>query len=168
MINLKEINISLFNLKQFIELNIICPNIKELNLYIYEKDPEINKYEINNIFSNIITLKLYIFKSNFDLIDFMDNNNKKIKNLEIYYKCNKYIKSQSTISLENIKNLRIEGNIFIYNNFKFPNLEYYYLNIENINNIKFEGNNDYDLINIFLMKNKFILKDLIFQINLKI
>ena len=93
LINIKEINISLFNVKQFIELNIIWPNIKELNLYIYEEDPEINKYEINNIFSNIITLKLYIFKS-FDLIDFMDNNNKKIKNLEIYYKCDEYIKSK--------------------------------------------------------------------------
>ena len=158
MINLKEINISLFNVKQFIELNIICPNIKELNLYIYKEDPEINKYEINNIFSNIITLKLYILKSNFDLIDFMDNN-LRITNLEIYYKCDKYIKSQSKIILENIKNLRIEGNIF--NNFKFPNLEYYYLNIENKKKIKFEGNDDYDLINIFLMKNKFILKDLI-------
>ena len=124
LINIKEINISLFNVKQFIELNIICPNIEELNLYILEKDPEINKYEINNIFSNIITLKIYIFKTNFDLIDFMDNNNKKIKNLEIYYKCDEYIKSQSKIILENIKNLRIEGNIFIYNNFKFPNLEY--------------------------------------------
>ena len=63
MINIKEINISLFNVKQFIELNIICPNTEELNLYIYKEDPEINKYEINNIFSNIITLKLYIFKS---------------------------------------------------------------------------------------------------------
>ena len=167
LINLKEINISLFNVNQFIKLNIICPNIKELNLYIYEEDPEINKNEINNIFSNIITLKLHILKSNFDLIDFLDNN-KKIKNLEIYYKCDKYIKSQSKIILENIKNLRIEGNIFIYNNFKFPNLEYYYLNIDNIEKIKFEGDDDYDLINIFLMKNKFILKDLIFQINLKI
>ena len=57
--------------------------------------------------------------------------NLKIKNLEIYYKCDKYIKSKSKIILENIKNLRIEGNIFIYNNFNFPNLEYYYLNIEN-------------------------------------
>ena len=64
----------------------------------------------------------------------MDNNNKKIKNLEIYYKCDKYIKSKSKIILENIKNLRIEGNIF-FNNFKFPNLEYYYLNIENKKNI---------------------------------
>ena len=160
LINIKEINISLFNVKQFIELNIICPNTEELNLYIYEEDPEINKYEINNIFSNIITLKLYIFKS-FDLIDFMDNNNNKIKNLEIYYKCDEYIKSKSKIIVENIKNLRIEGNIFIYNNFKLPNLEYYYLNIENIEKIKFEGDNDYDLINIFLMKNKFILKELI-------
>ena len=149
----------MFNVKQFIELNIICSNTEELNLYIYEEDPEINKYEINNIFSNIITLKLYIFKS-FDLIDFMDNNNLRITNLEIYYKCDEYIKSQSTILLENIKNLRIEGNIFI-NNFKFPNLEYYYLNIENIKKIKFEGDDDYDLINIFLMKNEFILKDLI-------
>ena len=89
----------------------------------------------------------------------MDNNNNKITNLEIYYKCNKYIKSQSKIILENIKNLRIEGNIF--NNFKFPNLEYYYLNIENIENIKYEGDDDYDLINKFLMKKEFILKDLI-------
>ena len=31
LINIKEINISLFNVKQFIELNIICPNIEELN-----------------------------------------------------------------------------------------------------------------------------------------
>ncbi len=35
LISLKEINISSFNLKQFIELNIICPNIEELYLYIY-------------------------------------------------------------------------------------------------------------------------------------
>ena len=70
----------------------------------------------------------------------MDNNNKKIKNLEIYYKCDEYIISQSKIILENIKNLRIEGNIFNYNNFRFPNLEYYYLNIENIKNIEFENN----------------------------
>ena len=89
------------------------------------------------------------------------DNNLKIKNLEIYYKCNEYIKSKSIIILENIKNLRIIGNKFIYNNFKFPNSEYYHLNIENIENIKFEGDDDYDLINIFLMKNKFILKDLI-------
>ena len=84
--------------------------------------------------------------------------NLKIKNLEIYYKCGKYITLKSTILLENIKNLRIEGNIFIYNNFKLPNLKYYYLHLENIENIKFEGDDDYDLINIFLMKNKFILK----------
>ena len=89
------------------------------------------------------------------------DNNLKIKNLEIYYKCNEYIESKAIIILENIKYLRIEGNKFIYNNFKFPNLEYYYLNIENIENIKFEGDDDYDLINIFLMKKKFILKDLI-------
>ena len=43
MKNLKEINISCFNLKQLIKLNIICPNTEELNLYIYEDDPEINK-----------------------------------------------------------------------------------------------------------------------------
>ncbi len=49
-----------------------------------------------------------------------------MKNFEIYYKCNRYIKLQSKIILENIKNLRIEGNMFIYNNFQFPNLEYYY------------------------------------------
>ena len=36
------------------------------------------------------------------------DNNKKIKNLEIYCKCDKYIKSKSKIILENIKNLRIE------------------------------------------------------------
>jgi hypothetical protein len=56
LINLKEINISLFNLKQFIELNIICPNIEELNVYIYEEAHEINKYEINNIISKILLL----------------------------------------------------------------------------------------------------------------
>ena len=91
----------------------------------------------------------------------MDNNNNKIKNLEIYYKYNKYIKSKSKIILENIKNLRIEENIFIYDNFKLPNLEYYYLKIEDMKNIKFENKDDYDLINIFLMKNEFIFKDLI-------
>ena len=105
MINIKEINISLFNVKQFIELNIICPNIKELNLYIYNEDPEINKYEINNIFSNIITLKLYIFNTNFDLIDFM-NNNLKITNLEIYYKCDEYIKSKSKNNFRKYKEFK--------------------------------------------------------------
>ena len=49
----------------------------------------------------------------------------------------------------------------MYNNFKFPNLEYYYLNLENKKNINSKGDDDYNLINIFLLKKKFILKDLI-------
>ena len=71
-----------------------------------------------------------------------------MKNFEIYYKCNRYIKLQSKIILENIKNLRIEGNMFIYNNFQFPNLEYYYLNIDKLKNIKY--------LNININKNSFI------------
>ena len=49
------------------------------------------------------------------------DNNLKIKNLRIYCKYNECFKSKSIIILENIKNLRIKENKFIYNNFKFPN-----------------------------------------------
>ena len=68
LINLKEIEISILNLKIFIELNIICPNVEELNFHIIEKTFKYNMEEINNIFPNIKYLNLFIHR-NFDLID---------------------------------------------------------------------------------------------------
>ena len=70
-INLKKLEISIINLKLLIDLNIICPNIKELNLYSIKnnkdennsKDSNINNIEFNqkeiiNIFSEISILIL--------------------------------------------------------------------------------------------------------------
>ena len=131
--------------------------------YILEIGPSI-KRRIKNYVVAVSANKLSVMNENnfnIDKILSLCHNHAQRGLIEKYGSKDEYNKSQSKISLENIKNLRIEGNIFIYNNFKFPNLEYYYLNIENIENIIFEGNDDYDLINIFLMKNKFILKDLI-------
>ena len=91
MINLKQIEISIINLKIFIELNIICPNIEELSLYINDNF-DLNKKEIMNIFNNIKTFKIYI-KNKFDLIDLMSEiKDSKIENLKIFDKINKYEK----------------------------------------------------------------------------
>ena len=59
LINLKQIEISILNLKIFIELNIICPNVEELSLYI-NSNFGFNKKEIMNIFNNIKTFKVYV------------------------------------------------------------------------------------------------------------
>ena len=106
MINLKEIEISILNLKIFIELNIICPNVEELSLYINDNF-DFNKKEIMNIFNNIKTFKIYI-KNEFDLIDLMrEIKDSKIENLKIFDKINKYEKNDSKIILNNIKNIII-------------------------------------------------------------
>ena len=92
LINLKQIEISILNLKLFIELNIICPNVEELSLYINDNF-DFNKKEILNIFNNIKTFKIYI-KNNFDLIDLMrEIKDSKIEKLKIFDKSNRYEKN---------------------------------------------------------------------------
>ena len=133
MINLKQIEISILNLKIFIELNIICPNVEELSLYINDNF-DFNKKEIMNIFNNIKIFNIYI-KNKFDLIDLMSEiKDSKIENLKIFDKSNRYEKNDSKIILNNIKNIIIEGNNdMILNNIQFPNLKEYELNLSNIN-----------------------------------
>ena len=169
-INLKEIDISILNLEILIELNIICPNLEELNLFILSKDStfKYNEKEIINIFPNISFLKVYIF-NDFNLMNLLNNlNNTKIDDLEIYYKTNINSKIESNIIMLNqIKNLKlnVNGKIFIelFNKIKFPNLENYKINLEEIKETEkeIENINDYNLVNILLMKKRFILKDLI-------
>ena len=95
-------------------------------------------------------------------------NNTKIDDLEIYYKTNINSKIESNIIMLNqIKNLKlnVNGKIFIelFNKIKFPNLENYKINLEEIKETEkeIENINDYNLVNILLMKKRFILKDLI-------
>jgi hypothetical protein len=166
LINLKQIEISILNLKIFIELNIICPNVEELSLYINDND-DLNKKEIMNIFNNIKTFKIYI-KNEFDLIDLMrEIKDSKIENLKIFDKTNKYEKNDSIIILNNIKKIIIEGyNEIFFNNIQFPNLQEYELNLSNINEKIIIKSDDFSSINIFLIeilknKNIFILNDII-------
>jgi len=188
---LKQIDISITNLKIFISLNIICVNVHELNLIINE-NYEYNMKEIFNIFPNILILKIY-FQNNFDLINLLRNlNNSKVENLQIFDKKKEYknLGGQSKMILPNIKTLKIDGNyeIFIqlFNNIQFPNLYNYQLCFNNIKDIEYniKNSNENNSIISFLIKimkkgNKFIFNDFIyfsnrfkfikyFQINLKI
>ena len=174
--DLKILEISIINLKLFIDLNIICPNIKELNLYSIKnnkdennsKDSNINNIEFNqkeiiNIFPEISILKIYFIQNcNLDLIDLI-RNLIKIENLEINYKCDFNSKINSKIILNNIKRLKIDCNneIFmkIFNNINFPNLEYYEIIIKEKMNINEKitvndklDEDDYNLINRLLNK----------------
>ena len=173
-------------------MNIVCSNVEELNLYIFKENKteeldfysynesnkkdydnifEYNKKEITNIFPNIVTLKIY-YKVNFDLIDLMRNlQNSKIKNLEINYEYDIFInpKIEQEIILENIEQLKINGNqilIQFLDNIKLPNLKKYQINLDfnetkkyinDINQIKHLDEDDFNSINIFLidmLKNK--------------
>ena len=188
---LKQIDISISNLKIFICLNILCPNIQELNLFINENF-EYNINEIINILPNILTLKIH-FHNNFDLIDLLRNlNNSKIENLQIFDKNNeyKYIQFKSKIILPNIKILKIDGNyeIFIqlFNNIQLPNLYNYQFFFNNIKDIEYDIKINYEnnsilsfLIKIMKKGNNFYFNDFIyfsnsfkfikyFQINLNI
>ena len=183
--DLKILEISIINLKLLIDLNIICPNIKELNLYSIKnnkdennsKDSNINNIEFNqkeiiNIFPEISILKIYFIQNcNLDLIDLI-RNLIKIENLEINYKCDFNSKINSKIILNNIKRLKIDCNneIFmkIFNNINFPNLEYYEIIIKEKMNINEKitvndklDEDDYNLINSLLNKNEFLLNDFI-------
>ena len=176
---LQQIEISLSNLIYFINSNIICPNVNELNLYVLKIDYDNNEYykkDIIHIFPNISTLKFNLYKS-FDIIDLIRAlYNTKIEKIEIYFKLSikafsKY--NKEIIILKNIKYLLIEGDYdTIFNNIQFPNLENYQLNIDlykfrnNKNINKIEEIDEYNSINIFLLKikdknNKFLLNDLI-------
>ena len=157
LINLKQIEISIINLKIFIELNIICPNIEELSLYINDNF-DLNKKEIMNIFNNIKIFNIYI-KNKFDLIDLMSEiKDSKIENLKIFDKINKYEKNDSKIILNNIKKIIIDGNNdILFNNIQFPNLEEYELNLCNINENIIIESNDFNSINILFFNILFLI-----------
>ena len=170
--NLKVINISIYNLNQMINLNIICPNIEELNLKVIEMFSEYNINELNNIFPNMNDLNI-IIKTKFDLFDLLKNlRNSQIENLRMnIFDFDDNYKIDSKIILNKIKNLEIIGYNFnnflfhFFNNFELPNLRKYILNIElNIitNLFLLPNNNDYNIINQFIIntlnnKDKFSL-----------
>ena len=164
--NLKIIDISTYNLNQMINLNIICPNIDELNLEVIEEDLNYNINELNKIFPNMNTLNIVI-ETKFNLSNLLRNFiNSKLENLKIYIDDN--VKIDSKILLKNIKNLEIKGynNNFLFhffNNIELPNLQKYIINtdIKNINKqILISNNNEYNIINQFIIdtlnnKNKY-------------
>ena len=170
--NLKIIDISIYNLNQMFNLNLICPNIEELNLNINEIYSDNNNNDLNTIFPNMNNLNIMI-KTKFNLFNLLKNlKNSKIENLRlniIYFDDNYQIDSK--IILEKIKNLEIKGynvNDFLFhffNNFELPFLQKYIINID-LNTIskKFSelNNNDYNIINQFIFnivnnKDKFSL-----------
>ena len=185
--NLKIIEISSYNLNQMINLNIICPNINELNLKIIEQDLKNNNLNdingINNIFPNMTILIIEI-KIKFNLFNLLKTlQNSKIEHLKIYFVNfdNDYYKFNNKILLEKIKNLEIEINGVNINKFLFhffnyielPYLREYIINID-LNEISnqslISNNNDYNIINQFIIqtvnnKDKFNLKSFFFLPN---
>jgi len=185
--NLKIIEISNYNLNQMINLNIICPNINELNLKIIEQDLKNNNLNdingINNIFPNMTILIIEI-KIKFNLFNLLKTlQNSKIEHLKIYFVNfdNDYYKFNNKILLEKIKNLEIEINGVNINKFLFhffnyielPYLREYIINID-LNEISnqslISNNNDYNIINQFIIqtvnnKDKFNLKSFFFLPN---
>ena len=149
--NIKVIKISIPHFHEFIKLKIKFPNLEELTFYINKKLKYNDINEINKIFPNIKSLNLYIY-NNIDLINLFNNiKYLKIDNLTIiffmYEKYN-YSKKKDEIILNNIINLRIEINKdycftnqlleVLFNNIKFPNLESYilYFNMNKFENMK--------------------------------
>ena len=185
--NLKIIEISSYNLNQMINLNIICPNINELNLKIIEQDLKNNNLNdingINNIFPNM-TIFIIEIKIKFNLFNLLKTlQNSKIEHLKIYFVNfdNDYYKFNNKILLEKIKNLEIEINGVNINKFLFhffnyielPYLREYIINID-LNEISnqslISNNNDYNIINQFIIqtvnnKDKFNLKSFFFLPN---
>ena len=167
--NLKIIDISINNLYQMIDLNIICPNIDELNLKIIEQDLEnsnLNRInEINNIFPNMNILNIEI-KIKFNLFNLLKTlENSKIETLKIYFVNfdNDNFTINNKIILEKIKILEIEIigvniNNFLFHFFNYIELPYlreYIINID-LNEISNQSltsnNNDYNIINQFIIE----------------
>ena len=157
--NIKIIDISNYNFNQMNNLNIICPNIEELNLKVNEQNCDLN--ELTNIFPNMNILNIFI-KTKFNVFNLLRNiRNSNIENLKLYIdNFDENIKIDSKIILKQIKNLKIEGNsINILVNFfsyiELPNLTKYIINIDlnKINNeLSISNNSDYNIINQFIMK----------------
>ena len=183
--NIKQINISISNLNQLIELKIICFNIEELNLEVFDEDLKYNYNEINNIFPNMKIFNIYIERE-FNIFDLMKNLiNSKLEILKIFiynYGFEINYKFDYHIILKNIKNLEInieEGyniNDFLFNffnNIQFPSLKQYILNLD-LNQFNHQiltpNNYDYNIINQFLIhilnnQNQFCLKSFFNLIN---
>ena len=108
--NIKVIKISIPHFHEFIKLKIKFPNLEELTFYINKKLKYNDINEINKIFPNIKSLNLYIY-NNIDLINLFNNiKDLKINNLAIIFlmfeKYN-YPKKKDEIILNNIIKLRI-------------------------------------------------------------
>ena len=181
--NIKKINISISNLNKIIELKIICSNIEEVNLYVYDDDLKYNYSVINDIFPNMKKFTIYIERkfNIFNLMMILINS--KIETLKIFiYDNDINYKIDSQIILSNIRNLEIDIekgynlNDFLFNFFnhiQFPSLEQYILNLDlnQFNNQKLNSNNnDYNIINQFLIhilnnQNQFYLKSFFNLIN---
>ena len=157
--NIKIIDISNYNLKRMIDLNIICPNLDELNINFNKENYDINEL---NIFPNMNFLNVCI-ETKFNLFNLLRNLiNSKLKYLEIYINNfdNEY-KIDSKIFLNNIISLKIEGKnindflFFFFNNIELSNLTQYIINIDlnEINNkILISNNSDYNIINQFIFE----------------
>ena len=152
-----------------INLNIICPNIEELNLKVNQQNCDLNK--LNNIFPNMNVLNIFI-ETKFNLFNLLRNiRNSKIENLTIYIdNFDDNIKIDSKILLKQIKTLKIEGNninilFYFFSYIELPNLTKYIINIDldEINNqLSISNNSDYNIINQFIIntinnKDKFCL-----------
>ena len=183
--NIKQINISISNLNQLIELKIICFNIEEVSLNILEEDLKYNYNELNNIFTNMKIFNIYL-EQEFNIFDLMKNLiNSKLETLKIFiynYGIEINYKIDYQIILKNIKNLEInieKGyniNNFLFNffnNIQFPSLRQYILNLD-LNQFNHQiltpNNYDYNIINQFLIhilnnQNQFCLKSFFNLIN---
>ena len=174
--NLIEMEISSSNLEILIKSNIICNNVRILNLYI---NHEFNGNKIIDIFPNVLTLKIYI-QNKVNFVELIKNIKEMfVENLEIIEQYDKsdylVLNNLIPILLNKIKYLRIENlneQILsqMFNNIQFPNLEKYKINFKfNQMDINFKilnEKNDYDKINKFIFEklnneDQFILNDII-------
>ena len=174
--NLIEMEISSLNLKKIIKSNIICNNVKILNLYIID---EFNENRIIDIVPKLLTLKIYI-QNKINLIELIKNINEMfVENLEIFVQYDELdyeLNNKTSIILNNIKYLKFENLneqilLLMFNHIQFPNLKNYKLNFNSNKmnkNLKIiEDNFDYNKINKFIIEklnnkeSNFILNDII-------
>ena len=176
---LKILNTSVSLLNQMFKLKAICPNIKELNLEIYNIDFKYNKNELNNPFPNMKKLSVYI-KKQFDLFDLIRILKDSQVNTLIIFIFDNYqnviscSEIKTEIILQQINNLEIyiedECNINncmyqFFKNIQFPYLTKYILNFDftQINKNIDLNESDYNIINKYYIndinnKNNFSLK----------
>ena len=177
--NINRIDILISNLNQLIELQIICYNVEEVNLTVVDEDLKYDFNQLVIIFPNIKIFNIYL-ERNLNLFDLLNNlTSCELTSLKIviYNSGNNFnYKINNQIILKKIRNLEIfvdEGyniNDFLFNffnNVQFPSLKEYILHFDlnqfTQQNLIFDNNNDFNIINNFLIKtlkkkNRFELK----------